>query len=153
MKNQMVKERVMDELVKTSTMNELMVDSAPIAKKSIKKLCNHTNKGSHGVRGPILSGFRSGAGGPAKRGWWKNPTWNPTPSQKSTTPFPLDPLLGRAETFLFASPGSEPNSAQNPSPDTSQGPSDAVFHPGFVFEGPGARKRPPEAENNEKPKS
>ena len=37
MKNQMVKERVMDELVKTSTMNELMVDSAPIAKKSIKK--------------------------------------------------------------------------------------------------------------------
>ena len=37
MKNQMVKERVMDELVKTSTMNELMIDSAPIAKKSIKK--------------------------------------------------------------------------------------------------------------------
>ena len=37
MKNQMVKERVMDELVKTSTMNELMIDCAPIAKKSIKK--------------------------------------------------------------------------------------------------------------------
>ena len=46
-----------------------------------------------------------------------------------------------------------PKSAQNPSPDLSRGPSDAVFHPGSVSDGPGARKRPPVAENNEKPKS
>ena len=49
--------------------------------------------------------------------------------------------------------GARPKSAQNGSPDPSRGPSDAGFHPGFVFEGPGARKPPPEAENDEKPKS
>ena len=42
-----------------------------------------------------------------------------------------------------------PKSGQNPSPDPSPGPSDAVFHPGSVFRGPGARNRPPHAENDE----
>ena len=36
--------------------------------------------------------------------------------------------------------------AQNPSPDPSWGPSDAVVHPMSVFEGPRARRRPPEVE-------
>ena len=44
-----------------------------------------------------------------------------------------------------------PKSAQNLSPDPSRGPSDAVFHPGSVSEGPGARKRPPGAETDETP--
>ena len=35
------------------------------------------------------------------------------------------------------------------SPDPSQGPSDAVFHPGSIPGGPGAQKRPLEAENDE----
>ena len=36
-----------------------------------------------------------------------------------------------------------PKSAQDRSLDPSRGPSDAVFHPRPVFEGPGPRKRPP----------
>ena len=34
-----------------------------------------------------------------------------------------------------------------------RGPSDAVFHPGSISEGSGARKRPPGTDNDENPKS
>ena len=44
-----------------------------------------------------------------------------------------------------------PKSVQNPSLDPFRGPSDAIFHPGPISGGPGARQRPPEAENAEKP--
>ena len=61
----------------------------------------------------------------------------------SLLPLPLLLMVVVVENGPIKPPG--PKSAQNWSPDPSRGPSDAVFHPGFVFEGPGAQKRPPEA--------
>ena len=44
-----------------------------------------------------------------------------------------------------------PKSTQNPSPNPSRGPSDAVFHPGSIPGGPRARKRPPDAKTSAGP--
>ena len=70
-------------------------------------------------------GFRrlSGASG----GSWR-PFGVPGGSQRSLEMFDVSP------------PGPKP--AQNGSPDPSRGPSDAVFHPGFVFEGLGPENGP-----------
>ena len=47
--------------------------------------------------------------------------------------------------ILHESAQSKGKSAQNRSPDPSRGPSGAIFHPGSVFDCPGAGERPPGA--------
>ena len=54
-------------------------------------------------------------------------------------------------TTMTTTPDPEIRSKWVPGP--LRGPSDAVFHPGSIPGGPGARKRPPGAENYEKPKA
>ena len=45
--------------------------------------------------------------------------------------------------------GRKGKAAQNRSPDPSRGPSGPIFHPGSIFGGPGARKRPRDAEGKQ----
>ena len=59
------------------------------------------------------------------------------------------PRHPRAQFFSMRGPR-EPPEVVPEVPTTSPGP---VFHPGSIFDGPGARNRPPEAKNNEKPRS
>ena len=127
--------------------------SGPGAFKNEPGMKNRVGWTPGGVRGPVLSGFWSGGEGSPLGA----PNIGAPRGAERQAPAPpasiSDTISGRKISQSTADQSPGPKSAQNGSPDPSRGPSDAVFHPGFVFEGPGAQKRPPEAENGEKPKS